>query len=325
MAYEKAAENACNALKIAKQEKVVIITDVAKEFFAKVLAEEIIKRGASLDYFVIEDYGTRPYALPGNILNSFEKADAGFIMNDQIKGEYAIFKKPLLDMPEKNKKLRLATMPGISREMLDDSMLADFDKVDEFSQKVYDFISTGKKLKIKTEKGTNLTALVGKYNWVKSTGLIKPGTWGNIPSGEVYTTPYSISGNVVVDGTVCGSINQDAYQNPVKMIIQDSKIMWVHCKDKDLEQKILKDINTDENASVIGELAFGTNIFIKRLIGHGLQDEKYPGVHFANGDPIGEKTGAKWESKTHTDHIITRANVWLDGKQLMENGKYLIK
>lgn len=325
MEFKKAAINACNALRIKKGEKVVIVTDLAKEFFAKEVAQETIKRGASLSYFVMEHYGKRPYKVPDVILDVCKNSDAGFVMWEAKKGEYPIFRKPIFDIPQKTKKLRLATMPDITKEILNDAMLADFNKVDEFSRRVYDLLKRAKEVQIKTSKGTNLVALVGKYNWVKSTGLIKSGTWGNLPSGEVYTTPYFISGKAVVDWFVCGYIDQKCESTSVKMEIKDSRIISVSCKNKNLQRKIVDDIHKDKKASRIGEIALGTNIYIKKLIGQGLQDEKYPGVHFANGDPIGEKTGAKWDSKTHTDYILRYATVLVDGKKIMDKGKYLIK
>jgi len=48
----------------------------------------------------------------------------------------------------------------------------------------------------------------------------------------------------------------------------------------------------------------GTNLGIKRVIGNILQDEKFPGIHIAFGNPYGEHTGAPlWHSGTHIDGV----------------------
>ena len=63
----------------------------------------------------------------------------------------------------------------------------------------------------------------------------------------------------------------------------------------------------------MGEFAIGTNIGVTRVIGNILQDEKFPGIHIAFGDPYGEHTGAKWSSSTHIDVVGLNFNIWLEG------------
>jgi len=326
MKFEKAAEQACKALHIKEGDKVAIITDFSKEFFSKELAAKVTEKKAKVRYFVMEHYGIRPYKIPAFMIDAFRDADAGFVIfESKCKEEREIFRKPLYELPCITKRLRLATMPSITEQILNESMLSDFEEVEKFSNKIYDLLIKTKEVKVKTGRGTDLTAIVGKYKWVVSSGIIKPGTWGNLPSGEVYTTPESIEGRVIVDGYVGGHIQEKCADYPLELEIKDSRIVSVNSKNKKLEQKVKEEIQADGNASRIGEFALGTNRFIKHLIGHILQDEKFPGIHFANGDPIGENTGANWKSKTHTDYILLESSVYLDCKQVMDKGVYLIK
>ena len=62
-----------------------------------------------------------------------------------------------------------------------------------------------------------------------------------------------------------------------------------------------------------------------RLIGNILQDEKFPGIHIAFGNPYGEHTGAKWYSGTHIDVVGREFDIWVDGRQIMEKGRFLIE
>jgi aminopeptidase len=68
---------------------------------------------------------------------------------------------------------------------------------------------------------------------------------------------------------------------------------------------------------------------VERLIGNILQDEKFPGVHLAFGDPYGAQTGAPWKSSTHIDVVGLEFSVWLgnaDGEeQIMRDGEFLIE
>jgi leucyl aminopeptidase (aminopeptidase T) len=56
-----------------------------------------------------------------------------------------------------------------------------------------------------------------------------------------------------------------------------------------------------------------------------LQDEKFPGVHIAFGNPYGFHTGAKWYSSTHIDVVGTHFDIWVDGQQIMQKGEFLIE
>jgi leucyl aminopeptidase (aminopeptidase T) len=60
------------------------------------------------------------------------------------------------------------------------------------------------------------------------------------------------------------------------------------------------------------------------LIGNLLQDEKFPCVHVAFGNPYHDETGADWESRTHVDAILKDATLWVDGRKLMENERFLL-
>lgn len=53
-----------------------------------------------------------------------------------------------------------------------------------------------------------------------------------------------------------------------------------------------------------------------------IHDEKFPGIHIAVGDPIGEATGAGWESDVHCDMVMKNCNIFVDGKQIMIDGKF---
>jgi leucyl aminopeptidase (aminopeptidase T) len=78
----------------------------------------------------------------------------------------------------------------------------------------------------------------------------------------------------------------------------------------------------------VGEFAIGTNLGIERVIGNILQDEKFPGIHIAFGNPYGEHTGAPWYSSTHIDVVGLGFNIWLESdsgeEKIMENGRFLI-
>jgi aminopeptidase len=81
--------------------------------------------------------------------------------------------------------------------------------------------------------------------------------------------------------------------------------------------------STDENSDRVGEFAIGTNLAVQDICGNILQDEKIPGCHIAFGHPDPEHTGQTWISATHIDCVGRHFDIWIDGEQVMAEGKFL--
>ena len=72
---------------------------------------------------------------------------------------------------------------------------ADYRIVDRISQKVIDTVRTAREIRATTPAGTDLRAeLNPAYRWIKTSGLITREKWGNLPGGEVFTTPGRVNG-----------------------------------------------------------------------------------------------------------------------------------
>ena len=101
------------------------------------------------------------------------------------------------------RKMRHGHMVNINRQMMLEGMRADFHKVDRLSQKVIDIVRTAKEVRATTTGGSNFVATLNPdYKWIKTSGLISPDKWGNLPGGEVFTTPGNVDGTLVIDGVV---------------------------------------------------------------------------------------------------------------------------
>jgi len=224
--------------------------------------------------------------------------------------------------------IRHAHMVNINRQIMLEGMRADFGKVDELSRRVWELAGQSHHVRAETPAGTRLEAdLASKYRWIKTSGIITPEKWGNLPGGEVFTTPAEVNGTFVVDGVV-GDYLCSKYGNlasePLSIRVERNRIREVHSENRSLEDDFWKYTHTDENSDRVGEFAIGTNVELKGVIGHILQDEKLPGIHIAFGNPYGEHTGAEWYSGTHIDVVGTHFSIWLDDRQIMNDGKFLL-
>jgi leucyl aminopeptidase (aminopeptidase T) len=227
------------------------------------------------------------------------------------------------------RRMRHAHMVNINRRIMLEGMRADFLKVDRISTKVVDKVRKASNIRAKTAAGTDLTASLNpNYKWLKTSGIISPDKWGNLPGGEVFTTPGEVNGTFVIDGVVgdwlCAKFG-DLKASPLTIRVKENRLTEAHSENRELEADFWNYTHTDENSDVVGEFAIGTNIELKDVIGEILQDEKYPGIHIAFGNPYGAHTGAEWYSSTHIDVVGRNFDIWVDEEQIMRSGKFLIE
>ena len=95
------------------------------------------------------------------------------------------------------------------------------------------------------------------------------------------------------------------------------RLVSAACDHKALERDFWQYCHTDQHSDRVGELAFGTNLGLREMIGILLQDEKVPGVHIAFGDPYGSQTRADWKSTTSEDATVRLRNYPVQGSLLL--------
>jgi aminopeptidase len=322
------ARNAVDiCLAIKPGERVALIADEASGEVAASIASALDDAGAPWQGVLIERVSARPLtAAPKAVLDALEAADAGILCVQPQPGELGA-RMEIVSLVER-RRIRYAHMVGVTPQIMRQGMRADYRLVDELSQRLCERMPHAVRLRVETPSGTSLAATFDPaFTWVKTSGLINRRYWSNLPAGEVFTTPASVDGVFVCDGTAgdhFGLKYGDLRATPLTLEIAGGRLVTGHCDRKDLEREFWDYCHTDENSDRVGELAFGTNIALHEMIGVLLQDEKIPGVHLAFGDPYGSQTGAPWKSRTHVDVLTRGCNVWIDGDQVIGNGRYLM-
>ncbi len=314
-------------LRVKPSERVVIVTDLETEEISASLADQVRELGAPFEVFVMEDFGARPMlTLPAAIQAGLERADVSIYAGQPKEGELA-FRRALTAIIDR-RQIRHAHMVSISHRIMVEAMRANFDDVDAISCRVLERALKAKKIVATSPAGSRLEATFDpSIKWLKTSGIISTAKWGNLPGGEVLTSPARVDGVYVADGVVgdylCARYG-DLKDNPLSVTIENSRIADVQCERQDLVADFLAYTAADENSNRVGEFALGTNIAVHDVIGNILQDEKLPTLHIAFGHPYTEHTGAKWRSTTHIDIVGRRFNVWFDDDPIMAGGKFLI-
>ncbi|HII15780.1 MAG TPA: aminopeptidase [Nanoarchaeota archaeon] len=325
-----------NCVRLKKGEKVVMITDNETAKIADAIYHEAVQVSPlKHPVFVMEKFGKRPedgsspLVFPEEIARELADADVSFFCAKGKAGELKSFRRPMLDVIEANKKLRHGHMPGINEELMVTGMCADYAKVHEISQKVYEIVHNARQIRVTTPAGTGLTAyFTSQRQWQICDGFILPGHWSNLPDGEVFScVTQAPKGRVVVDGTLgdffCEKYG-DMSKNPLIIEIAQGRISRFFCMNQQIERDFKRYIEQDADANRLSEFAIGTNIGLDHLVGNLLQDEKFPGVHVAFGDGYDKKTGCRWKSEAHVDCVMRDCTVYVDGRKIMEGSRFLI-
>jgi len=336
-AIEQGARQAViHCVRVQPGEAVVVITDRQTGYLADAIIREVELAGGQVQRFVMEDFGDRaqdgktPLGLPDSIHQALASAQVSFYVAQCRQGELASFRRPMLAAVERYR-IRHAHMPGFSEQMMSQGMASDYSRIQKLSRQVYQIVHSSGQIHVTTQAGTDLTARFDPaIRWVVSDGSITEDQWMNLPDGEVFTSPMTADGQVVVDGCL-GDFFSEKYglleKGPLLYEITEGRSIrqTVRCDNKALEEDFIRyTFETDENSNRLGEFAIGTNIGLTGLIGNLLQDEKFPGIHLALGSPYPTKTGATWDSSAHNDGILLRPTIVVDGRTIMQDGRFLL-
>ncbi|MDX2181634.1 MAG: aminopeptidase [Bryobacteraceae bacterium] len=321
------AHNAVHTcLRIKPEERVTLITDEATEPIAAAIASELDTLGARYTPFVLERIAPRPLAgMPAPVLADMEEADVSIFAVQVQTGELQS-RMQMTDVVNR-RQMRHAHMVNITEQIMRQGMRADFNAVDELSVKVFNIASRARRIRATTAHGTDIAADMNpSYKWLKTSGIISRHKWGNLPGGEIFTTPGEVNGTFVIDGVVgdylCAKYG-DLKDTPLTVRVEKNRVVAAECSNAELRDEFWAYVHTDENSDRVGEFAIGTNIALEDLIGNILQDEKFPGIHIAFGNPYGAHTGADWFSITHIDVVGREFNIWADDVQIMERGRFI--
>lgn len=166
--------------------------------------------------------------------------------------------------------------------------------------------------------GTDLHLSVKGRTWINCDGK------KNFPDGEIFTAPVEDA----TEGHITYSIPAIYGGREVTGIrLEFEKGRVVNAAAERGEDLLLRQIDLDEGARVLGEFAFGTNFDIQRVTKQMLFDEKIGGtVHLALGETYLESGGTN-SSAIHWDMLCDLrqgGRVEVDGEPFLVDGQYVV-
>jgi aminopeptidase len=216
--------------------------------------------------------------------------------------------------------VRVATLPGVTEEIMIRCMNADYEAIAERTFRICDRMRRTKTVYVKTAAGTDITMPIAGRDAHASSGLFRDrGLWGNLPTGESYLAPIEgqSHGVVVVDGSMAGVGMVD---EPIRITVEGGYATEITGGESARNLVALLEPHGRDGRNV-AEFGIGTNDKAI-LTGVILEDEKVMGtIHVALGD--NKSMGGSVRVSSHLDGLVRKPNVWFDDRQVMKDGNLL--
>ncbi len=222
------------------------------------------------------------------------------------------------DMLNRICRARYASMPLFDEEMLTGVMQVNWKNMQTRTNEIAKTVNRYEEVEIETPNGTSISFSKKGRRALSDTGIItKPGTFSNLPAGEVYLAPVegTANGKLVLDWAPTRKLKQ-----PVTLNIEKGLVKSIEGKEKFVQYLEEKLAEQKKNRN-IAELGIGTNNKASRP-DNILESEKILGtIHIALGD--NSSFGGNVRTSFHQDFVFFKPTVTLISK--VGNRRVLLK
>ncbi len=226
------------------------------------------------------------------------------------------------------KSIRAVWTPGLTQDMFERTVNIDYDLLRQRCETLCKKFENAVSVHVTSPGGTDVVVPVQNRSPLVDDGdFSKPGTGGNVPSGEVFVSPVvgdedktGTEGKIVFDGSMSFSDGDEILKTPITMDVHGGFVTDI--KGGAEAKRLLKDIQNAEkesgvlvsngkiskeagaaykrNSRNIGELGIGLNP-AANITGNMLEDEKaFRTCHFA----IGENYDGDAPALIHFDGLV---------------------
>jgi len=194
--------------------------------------------------------------------------------------------------------------------------VAAWKKLGAAQQRLCDVLNRGREMRLRAPGGTDIRLGIKGRKWMNCSGH------ENFPDGEVFTGPIEDA----TDGTVhftYPAVMGGREVLDVRLRFKAGKVVEASAAKN--EPFLVKMLDQDAGARVVGELALGCNYAIRKFTRNTLFDEKIGGTcHLAVGAAYPE-TGSRNRSGLHWDMVCDLrkgGTIEVDGKIISKSGKF---
>jgi leucyl aminopeptidase (aminopeptidase T) len=301
-----------DCLGVKEGEEVLVVCNPATKSLGERIRDEAAGAGAEAVLAVISERVSHAAEPPRTVAEAMAAADVVLAPTVQSLSHTAARKRA------SEAGARIATLPGVTEEMLGRVMSADMEGLRRRGRAVAEALDSASEARITCANGSDLhLSLVGRKAIPDAGELTGPGAFGNLPCGEGFIAPADGWGTLVVDGSIAGVGLVD---EPVELVVEDGHLTSA----RGGQGMALMDLLTahGEDGTSVAELGIGTNEKAK-VTGNILEDEKILGsCHVAFGASAG--IGGTVQVPVHLDCVVMKPTVELDGEPIVRAGELLV-
>ncbi len=215
---------------------------------------------------------------------------------------------------------RYACMSGMDVDMLVRTIgQVNYPKMINLGEALVRLIGAGTEMRLTSAEGTDMVAQLtpevrqsGGIALQKGALIMLGGQVGHLPAEE------SIAGTIVVDGEIWPPGEIGILDEPVELVIEQGSIKKVNGKARAETYQRWLDGFGDPNLYRMAHYAYGFNPGVSRLTGRIVEDERVFGsVTFGFGSLATRKAAS------HTDCVVMRPSIVVDGVEIERAGKYV--
>ena len=216
--------------------------------------------------------------------------------------------------------VRIATLPGVTEEMLARVMSTDLGQLGKRGRAVASALTKGSTARVTCPNGSDLLlGLEGRTAIPDAGELKRRGAFGNLPCGEGFIAPVegTAEGTLVIDGSIAGV---GLLETPVELTVREGRLAVATGPEGAKLMELLTVHGPD--GTNVAELGIGTNEEAI-LTGNILEDEKIFGsAHVAFG--ASAAIGGTVQVPVHLDCVVLEPTVEVDGRPIVAGGELLV-
>lgn len=303
-----------DCLGVAPGEEVLVVCNPVTEGLGALMRGEAQAVGADAVLAVIAERESHAAEPPGPVAAAMAAADVVLAPTVQSLSHTAARKAA------SEAGVRIATLPGVTEEMLVRVMSAEMGELRRRGAAVAAALDAGDEARITCARGSDLRlGLAGRTAIPDAGELGARGAFGNLPCGEGFIAPLEGTGEgtLVVDGSIAGV---GRVETPVTLTVRGGHLTEATGTAGATLLELLTTHGPD--GTNVAELGIGTN---ERAIltGNILEDEKILGTaHVAFG--ASAAIGGTVQVPVHLDCVVLEPTVEIDGEAIVRGGELLV-
>ena len=301
-----------DCLGVREGEEVLVVCNPATRGLGKSLRDEAADAGADAVLALISERDSHAAEPPASVAEAMAAADVVLGPTVQSLSHTAARRRA------SEAGARIATLPGVTEEMLARVMSADMDELRRRGRAVADRLDAAAEAILRCPNGSELHLDLRGRDAIPDAGeLGERGAFGNLPCGEGFIAPAGGWGTLVVDGSMAGV---GRVSEPIELVVEGGHLTSARGGQGMAFMELLT--AHGEDGTNLAELGIGTNE--KAVVtGNILEDEKILGTaHVAFG--ASAAIGGTVQVPVHLDVVVIKPTVELDGEALVRDGELLV-